>query len=194
MRNTAFKAVAAAATALIISGTAQANDTPIELLLSEVNLDLTNPGATARRTIDRDFKSNNPSIRSRIFKLNDGTHVKLVGRRFDKPSDIDRVSITYPRDGASYKNSYDALTDRFGAASAKRPDILVWRLDNTSKSPSQSKSLKIMAKANNAEEWVITVDRRSGGRGNNPRLNKPKQSFTPLANAQKSQLQPNERD
>lgn len=194
MWKLAFKAVSLTASCLLMTVVAQANDGPIEILLSEVNLDLSNPDATAKRTIDKGFKSNDPSIRSRVYVLNDGTRVKLVGRNFDKSSDIDKIRVTYPRNEISYKSTHAALTESLGAPSAKRPDILVWRLENTNKSSTQSKTVKIIASVNEAEKRTIVANRQRGGRGNNPRATAPKTTFKPLANTARTQLRPNERD
>jgi len=169
MWNYSFKALSLTALALTLAAPAQANDRPIEILLKEVSLDLSNPDATANRVIDKDFKSNDPSIRSRIYKLNDGTRVKLVGRDFDKVSSIDKIRVTYPHEAVTYNNSEAALIANFGAPSKKRPGIFVWSLDNTTQSSTQSKTFKIIAIVEDAKKRTITINRQRGGRGNNPR-------------------------
>jgi len=189
-----FKAVSLTAAGFLMTGIAQANDRPIEILLSEVSLDLSNPDATAKRTIDKDFKSNDPTIRSRVYVLNDGTRVKLVGRNFDKVSDIDKVRVTYPKDEIAYKSTHAELTETFGAPSAKRPDVLVWRLENTTSSSTQSKTVKVIASINDAEKRTIVANRQRGGRGNNPRTIAPKTTFTPLDNNPRTQLRSSQRD
>lgn len=177
-----------------MASTAHANDKPIEILLDQVKLDLSNPEANAKRTIDKDFKSNSPSVRSRIYKLNDGTRVKLVGKKFDRVSDIDKIKITYPRDQSSYKRTQAALSENFGKPAAKRPDILVWRLNNTTRSSTQRKTIKIIATSRDAEKQTITANRQRGGKGNNPRSNTPIQSSISFNNTRQSQLRPAERD
>jgi len=194
MWKLALKTAGTTTAAIFFTGTAYANDGPVEILLSHVNLDLSNPEANSKRIIDKSFKSNDPSIKSRIYVLNDGTRVKLVGRNFDKTDKIDKVKITYPRDEAAYKTSYAALAENFGTPSAKRPDILVWRLDNAPKTSTQSDYVKVIATINENEKRTITANRQRGSTGNNTRRNKPKVTSAPAAAPSRSTLRSAERD
>lgn len=171
MWNTTFKAVILISAALSITDTAQASDDPIEILLSQVELDLSKPDLTATRITDIDFKSTDPLMRSRIYALNDGTQVKLIGRNFRKSADIDRLHITYPFNETVYKQSYTALSESFGAPSAQRRGVLVWRLENPNTSSSQRETIKIIAEVDKANNHIIMTDRQRRAKGNNPRLN-----------------------
>jgi len=167
MKNNTFKKLAIIAAGLFLSGASHANDQPIEIVLREINFDLSNPDATVKRVIDKNFKSNDPSMRSRIYKLNNGIQVKLVGQNFDTVSDIDKIRVIYPKNQSFYESSKASLTQSFGKPSSKRPSVQVWRFKNNTPSPTQGKTVKVIAGFNKTGKPIITVNRQSGGKGNN---------------------------
>ncbi|WP_409433605.1 hypothetical protein ACJ3XI_03610 [Litorimonas sp. RW-G-Af-16] len=174
-----------------LSGQTQAQDSqdPIYILLNEAGLDLSNPDQNATLKPDRAFKSNDPRMKSRVYKVKNGPRVKLVGHKFDDVSQIDQISLVYGQENGAYDTAKTALTAAFGAPSAKRPNIHVWRLKNTAPTSTQSDTIKVISSTNTRDKFVITADRQLGGKGNNPRIRQSQAPAPKIASKQAAPAQ-----
>lgn len=142
------------------------NNSAIATLLRLVEFDLANPTKNAQLRNDEVFRSNDPSVWMQIYKIDTGPRIKLIGRAFDQPADIDRLRMNYKTDETAFETALSTLTELYGAPNPRRKDAKVWRVTNPDGGPSQSDRMKIIADMNDQNKYSILVDRRAGGRGN----------------------------
>jgi len=156
-----------AAILALLASPVLANDgiDPVLIMIAESGLDLADPTVSARLKADRQFKSNDPIMRSRVYRTDDKRRVKLIGHAFDKPNQVDKIVVTYGERTPQFEATTQALTQAFGSPVSKNRDVLTWRVENPNKRNTQSTHVRIIIGQNKNGKWMISADRRLGKKG-----------------------------